>query len=730
MICDWSFLFMADSAPDIGNPQTGTKTPYGAIDDQDLKLPEFIRSDETALHHVRARYRNMYDYKLRYTQRNNVHYEMYRGYNRPVTYPFHSTVRSNIHVPYAFATVEQVTPRIVRGCLNDGYNFFDLYPREKMDRTNAEQHKKLLKWQIEVMNFYIEFSMMVKTTAMFGYCCGKMDWIFQVGQKRHLRIKDKYMGQVIEEEVRAKYGHALYEEVTEENHIIYDNNRFTCMDWDEAYPDEAAKYTLHTGRDFIHQTKLTLRDLHERKRPDGKPLYKNLEKITMTQSYSQEDGDKDRRLSTIGATKESWRQHSQMKHNKAGVEVVLWEYWTPRFVVTVANQNQVIRREHNLFWHSKIPALDLNYTYVPNELFGIGAIESFRDLQTALNTITNMDLDNWSMTVNQMHVVDRRADIPQRQLVSRPHGVIYSSLPPRDSVMPLVKQSIAGETSLKQQEYRANIQLASGLSDMHYLGTSGGSRVGRTATGMQMAQEESNVRFEMQVALAEHQVLKPMLKMMASNNRQFMRTPKWVRIIGEAPESKPPELITPEDIWDEVDIIFYGAQRIAKKQTEQHQFINFLRSIGNVPMFLTHLKPRKFVREALRRFVTDDPEEYMVQEPGDIMTPAEENELLSWGQPVKPSMEENFQMHYEAHVQATLHPSYGAWPLEAQYAMEQHIAETLKLLQMAGASEYGAGMAAGTDPGQIQTGAGSQTREAAGMGNDAGGQSGLDTPGI
>ena len=691
----------------------------GELTQEDLNKPLFARDDMSALEHVRSRYRGMYQYKLRYTQRNNTHYEMYRGYNRPVTYPFHKTVRANIHVPYAFATVEQAVPRIVRGCLGDGYNFFDLQPREKTDKKNAEQHKKLLLWQINLMNFYIEFTMMIKTTAMYGYCTGKVDWVFQTGTKYRLQMKDEYTKAVISEEIRKKYGHALYEEIEEENEIIMDNNRFQALDWDEAYPDEAAKYTLHTGRDFIHQTRKTLKELYERKRPDNTPLYTNLDKVQATQSYTQEDADQDRRLSVIGAAKATWRQASQSKQdlNRAAMEVVIWEYWTPEWVVTVANTNTVIRRDRNFFWHGKMPFVDLNYTYIPNELFGIGAIESFRDLQTAIDTITNMDLDNWAMQVNQMHVVHRAADIAPEQLVSRPWGVIYSSLPPHEAVMPLEKQSIASETSVKQQEMRSNIMLASGLTDMHYLGTSSGSRIGRTATGMNMAQEETNTRFQSLVTLAEFMTLKPLLKMMASNNEQFMRTSKWVQIVGEEKYEKEAELIHPEEIWGEVDIIFHGAQRLGRQQMKQSNFMNLLKVIGSNPAMMNQVKPRELLEYTFQLFMeSSDNSRFLVPSPEDMLTPEAENALMMWEQDVEPDINENVQDHLEAHFMAQSHPTYKNWTLDAQILLERHIEATLALSDlMQGQGGFGEEIVQG---GPEQEGA--LIREASGAGQGPG----------
>jgi hypothetical protein len=389
-------------------------------------------------------------------------------------------------------------------------------------------------------------------------------------------------------------------------------------------------------------------------------------------------------------------------------------------VVTVANKQQVIRLDPNVFWHGNMPFVDFNYTYVPSELFGIGAIESFRDLQTALNVITNMDLDNWSMMVNQMYAVHRQADVPPEQLVSRPFGVVYTAGLPKDSIMPIPRQSVAGETTVKQQEMRANIQLASGLTDMHYLGTSSGSRVGQTATGVTAAIEETNTRFQLAVALAEFMTLNPLFQMMASNNQQFMRTSKWVRVSGDTP----PEMIHPEDIWGEIDIRFRGAQRIAKLQMEQHNVTNFLRAVGNSPFMLNQLKPRALMKRILPLFFLEDPEEMLVAAPGDLKTPEEENMMMQYGQMVEPSMEEDLIQHLQTHLLQQNHPSFQQWSVESQALMDQHINATMMLAQMMTQSKLGGEMGPAVSEPQMAVGEGALVREAAGVGaNPAGGSS-------
>jgi hypothetical protein len=696
--------------------------------------PEFMKDDQAAVEHVLARFRRMQDYKRRYTQRNIVHYEMYRGHVRPRTYPFHQIPRSNIHVPYAFASVEQLTPRYVRAALNTGYDFFDAAPGEKTDRKNAEKHRRLIAWQLGQVDFYLEMTMFIKSGIQYGYTCGKLDWLFVVGPKYGLRMKDEYRKSVIQEEIVKKYGHAMWEEIVEENVIKFDGNRFQCLDWDSGYPDPAARYTLHKGRDFVHETRMTIGEIKNRRRPDGRPLYKNLDmlgSLAKGPTQSESDSDRDQRLATIGASGQaSWRDNSDMTGFTDAQELAILEYWTPQYTTTIAlgasgaKHGICIHRDVSPFWHESMPFIDWNYTYVPTELIGIGSIESFRDLQAALNTVTNMDLDNWSMMVNQMYAVHTAADVPESQLVSRPWGVIYTRTPPREAIMPIQRQSIAGETAMQKQDLRANIELASGVSDITFRGPAGMVNAGQTATGMVNALEETNQRTQLGVTLLETVSLNRLFRMMATNNQQFLRTGKWIRVTGQ----KEPEYITPQDIWGEIDFSFRGASRLMRRQTEQHNLSNFLRTLGNSPALLGQLNIRELLRRGLPLFFDESPDELLSPGPDTMMSPQEENYLMSFGQVVEPSVNENLQAHLEQHYYVMNTPEYAMWPLQSRAILEHHIARTLGLLQQLGGGQLGAEQTPMEGPMDEALQEGAVAREAFGMSpNESGGRNEYDS---
>lgn len=682
--------------------------------------PEYTTDDGAALEHVRSRYRVMHDYKARYTDRNLTHYELYRGHTKPKYYFKTQIPRPNIHVPYSFASIEQLVPRLVQGVLLDGYNFFDAYPREKSDRSSAEKNKKLLQWQIRQCNFYLEMSMFLKTSTIFGYCAGMVFWEYLVGKTIKQVPKDEYAkalaNDVMREVIMSQYGKGIYDEIEEEI-VTYSGNSFASIDWNDFYPDPAARYTLHNGRDFIHRTKKTIRELKEAKKPDGTPMYKNLSQITPRASgMDEEDSEADARLAaTTGATRHTWVQNETMIHDKDAHEVTLWNYWTTDRIITVANEKVVIRNDKNPYGHGRIPAVDFNFTYVPNELFGIGAIESFRDLQIALNALVNLDFENWNLIVNQMFLVDRAADVAKEQLVSRPGGVIYTSIPPAQAVQPLPRNSIAMETNAKKQELAAYIQIASGLSDIHYLGSSGGGPVTRTATGAATASQEANLRVRAITVLAEKMVLEPMLKMWTANNNQFLSDPQWIRITGEAEPTK----INPWEVWGEYDYEFRGSSRLANEEIGQHNFTNFLRVAGSNPAFLTKMNITGILRKAMDLYSQDESDELILKDPWEKVTPWQEHHLMMYGQPVEPSIDEDFMMHYQEHLQFISNPVFMNIPPENQALFLEHLQKTQAIVELAMGAQMGREAATQTGPVSETASNAAVQRDAAGVGYNA-----------
>jgi hypothetical protein len=149
-------------------------------------------------------------------------------------------------------------------------------------------------------------------------------------------------------------------------------------------------------------------------------------------------------------------------------------------------------------------------------------------------------------------------------------------------------------------------------------------------------------------------------------------------------------------------IRFKGARRLLKRQMEQHNYINWLRALGNNPYFMSVLKPRKIVEESIRLFIDGDPEEYMVPHPETLMTPEQENDLMMWGQVVEPSVEEDLMAHMKTHLMAQQHPSYESWNVEAQAVMDQHVQATMRLMSLMQGATMGGEPALGDEA--VQTG--------------------------
>jgi Bacteriophage head to tail connecting protein. len=123
---------------------------------------------------------------------------------------------------------------------------------------------------------------------------------------------------------------------------------------------------------------------------------------------------------------------------KRNAEFELLHYWeNDRHTITV-NRQKVIYDGPSPYWrHRKLPFIAATYERLPNQFFGMSAVQIISDLQEEENTIHNQRTDNVNFILNKMWKVRRGADIDESELVSRPFGVIHVDHPDDVSEIPV-----------------------------------------------------------------------------------------------------------------------------------------------------------------------------------------------------------------------------------------------------------------------------------------------------
>lgn len=407
--------------------------------------------------------------------------------------------RSNLFIPLVYPLVSTVLPRMVAN--NPSFRF---EPREESDEEAVEQMSTLIKYQLDRADFFKKLKMWVKDCLMFGVGIMKVYWYRN--DKEGVNDTD-----------------------------------LQVVDLFDFFPDPKATQ-VDSGDFMIHRTIVPLSGLRKAVSADGKKIYKNLDqikdnsneensnKLYLTNDRAMTIGDIDARL-ILGTP---YRQSLTR-------QVEILEYWgifgndDEEYLITIANRNTVIRFEKNPYDGLR-PFVKMEIDPVNFLFYGTGLIDPLENLQNALNDTRNQRMDNVNLILNKIFLVLKDADVNEQELISRPGGVIYQSIPGGVSILetPDITQSAYQEEALIKQD----AQEAIGVTDIIQGALTDanapvkGQVTNKTARGAQIAVEQAGSRFKYYMQNMEDS-LKKLGELMYKYNQLFLSEEKVIRV--EAP---------------------------------------------------------------------------------------------------------------------------------------------------------------------------------------------------
>lgn len=239
----------------------------------------------------------------------------------------------------------------------------------------------------------------------------------------------------------------------------------------------------------------------------------------------------------------------------------------------------------NPFDHKRNPILTTSYIKLPNEVFGLGAIEVISDLTESLNKFANMITDNWNMAINRRYAYDTNADIDHEALnnANVPGGKVPVNGDPSKVLVPLPFFSPNQGDYAIMDLYKGMIEMGSGISDFY--GKSVGSPTGnRTASGINSVINESNYRFKLFIRNLELDVLQPMLQMCASMIQQYMTDAEEIQITKTpTPQIPKWQVIDPAEIIGSFEFNLTAANYATNKTVRQRNLMAFMQVAQQTP---------------------------------------------------------------------------------------------------------------------------------------------------
>lgn len=471
--------------------------------------------------------------------------------------------RANIYLPSGFTSVETIAPRLILGVFGT-MPYIKLVPRRNGTEDRARKISHLLQLQADQAEFFWHFLNFIKQMCIYGRGRGKVWW-----ERKHRDVIRKGLVSKMRtnpmtgmEETYQDYGPVNAAEMK------FDGPRFRTVDPFRFFEDMEAS-SISEG---FCQIENIIKSESALKEAERNGYYGNMEGIDKFKSsgrdaYSSEEIE---RMKATGIDLQGVYDFEN-KYN-------LSEYWglfdieqkgiKEECKITVLGDKKLICIEKNQFWHKDRPYVDCPYIPVDQEMDGIGILEPVKHLIYEQNDTHNQVMDNKTMIMNTMWLIDENAGIRSSDLKMRPGGVIRT-------------RDMKGLQALRPPDFTSAGYQAFGLMERLIKESTGATNpmIGTSSSGDQTATEinslisEGNVRNKMTLKLIEERAIKRIFKLWYSMDEQLMNRMTFSKVIENG---IPQDIqINPEDIYGDYDFEPQGAMTIQQESVKNQQKIAF-----------------------------------------------------------------------------------------------------------------------------------------------------------
>jgi len=261
------------------------------------------------------------------------------------------------------------------------------------------------------------------------------------------------------------------------------------------------------------------------------------------------------------------------------------------WLLTLLNDNMIIRKQKNPFNHGRIPYLLCPCFTKDDDMFGLGFCQIIERPQAELNAKRNQMLDNVTYNINSMKIVSD-PNINDSELENTPGGIIRSSM--GEAAITNLAPSLMNIQGTNQAEMllKDDINTALGVPRSFQGGATGGRG---TATEVTQLASSAEIRILDIVKNLENYILRPFMYMHHSLNRQFPEEVYYTEMVNPdygkkrnngTPQSKyVQQIFKINDINFDMDFEMLLVRDVKNKVIEIKQLQDYLAMLGtaNLP---------------------------------------------------------------------------------------------------------------------------------------------------
>lgn len=524
-------------------------------------------------------------------------------------------VRSNLHIPRTYQIVDTIRARMVMAFFKT-YPYFEFVPQAsyqtRFSLQQAEDKAKvgsaLVNEQLKKNNIVAKYHDYVTSLLLFPKGYMGVGWRFE---EAYLKKKVP-VPEIIQTIYGPQYtGNTVYQ-VREGLEKIWDDNEIINIDFFDFWPDPKG-YDLDSCRGVFHREFLTFEELVQRLEflswlDEGIIYIGSPDELWDISGGDHLERGRERRMAEIGMSENGLDVfiNSEDMSIKKNAQFEVLNYWQDDRRIMTVNRQKVAYVGPSPYWrHRKKPFVAASFERLPNEFFGMSAVQIISDLQEEENAIHNQRTDNVNFILNKMWKVRRGADIDESELVSRPHGVIHVD---RMEDVEELKMTDVAASGFQQQNIVAQIMENTLATPPVIRGAD--SSGDKTATETLKQTYNAGMRFDIKLALFKDLDLKRLLYLMDMNNQQFIDDARLVRMgIDDAVKWR---LINPGELIGEHDYrpASTNIDPAANKQVRREQLSQMMQFL--LQMMVPFVDYHKLIEEWLQSFDIENAEKYIL----------------------------------------------------------------------------------------------------------------------
>ncbi len=500
--------------------------------------------------------------------------------------------RSRIVRPVLYEAVEAIQANLLNAMFPSDERFFSVAGKTEADHRHANVIQEFLRNKLEELGFSEKFGTFLKQAIVTGNTVAAVPWRREARRRR------------VDQPVNL-FGVTVRTEKATVEEILYNGPDFEVLDIfdflvDPDEPDfEKAKVIRRVERG-LHQLRQN-------------PVYSNLEGLN-SHTAVENDSNKLARRSSFGIEEGALTLSSSRKH-----KVALLEAWGDfrigdrvyeNYVCVVANGERVIRFEPNPYDHGMKPFVFTTFIPIPNETYGIGAIEKSLGLQHAINTLTNQKLDVINISINNPFTYLVNDDVfDPDTVVTRPGALI--PVKSHETLRPIQYLNNFTVAFNEIADLKAEIQEATGALKF-FTGGSNPDDHRRTATEISALISGGSQKFSNFISHLENTSLEPFLVMAFENAKQFLREPEMLRVARKDGSLEfiriLPEIIRRTRCSFRID----GSQGAIARGQELEAMVSFVRLVREIPELAAQVDLLPVLRKIYRRLGFKDEDQIFV----------------------------------------------------------------------------------------------------------------------